>query len=58
MFVDPIIEEVRQARDAYARQFEYDLEAMAEDLRKREQEHPERLVSLQPKTPRRAQSAS
>jgi hypothetical protein len=34
---DPIVEEVRKARDDYARRFSYDLHAMCADLR-REQE--------------------
>ena len=43
-WVDPIVEEVRKARDAYAAQFDYDLKRMFEDLQRREQEHPERLA--------------
>ena len=34
---DPVVAEVRKAREEYARQFNYDLHAMCEDLR-REQE--------------------
>jgi hypothetical protein len=52
MWTDPIVEEVRKARQEYAEQFNYDLHAMAADLRRHEQEHPERLVSLPPKSPR------
>ena len=54
---DPVVEEVRRIREAYAKKFDYDLNAMAEDLRKREQEHPERLVSYPPKRPHRRESA-
>ena len=43
---DEIVEEVRKASDAYFAQFDYDLERVFEDLKKREQEHPERVVSL------------
>jgi hypothetical protein len=46
MFTDPIVEEVRRARQEYVRQFNYDLHAIADDLRKQEQQHAERLVSF------------
>ncbi|MBL7222636.1 MAG: hypothetical protein ISS72_02165 [Candidatus Brocadiae bacterium] len=46
---DPVVDEVRRVREEYAKRFDYDLRAMAADLRKREQEHPERLVSYPPK---------
>lgn len=46
---DPIVEEVRAARDAYARSFDYDPAAIIADLRAREAQHPEQLVSLSPK---------
>ena len=46
---DPIVDQVRRVRREYAEQFAYDLRALAADLRKREQKHPERLVSFQPK---------
>jgi len=53
MLGDPIVEEVRRVRQEYARQFDYDLHAIAADLRKQEQEHPERLVALPSKSPRK-----
>ena len=46
---DPIVEEVRRAREAHARQFDYDLDAICEDLRKREKESGHPTVSLPPK---------
>lgn len=36
MYKDEIVEEVRRIRDAYARQFDYDLTAIARDLKKQE----------------------
>jgi hypothetical protein len=33
---DPIVAEVRKAREEFARQFNYDLHAMCEDLRREE----------------------
>ncbi len=34
MHSDPIVEEVRAVRDAYAKQFGYDLHAICQDLRR------------------------
>ena len=57
MLNDPIVEEVRRIRQEYAKQFDYDVRAIAEDLRRREQRHPERLVSFPPKPIRRRETA-
>lgn len=38
MWKDPIVEEVRKARDEYARRFNYDVDAMFEDLRRKEEQ--------------------
>ena len=46
---DPIVEEVRRARDAHARRFNYDLDAIVKDLQKREKELALPTVSLPPK---------
>lgn len=46
---DPIVEEVRRARDAHAKEFNYDLDAICEDLRKREKASAQPTVSLPPK---------
>ena len=56
MWNDPIVEEVRQVRQAYAKKFNYDLRAMAADLCRKEQEHPDRLVAFPPKPARRRKS--
>jgi hypothetical protein len=48
---DEIVEEVRQERDAFAAEFDYDLEAMAGYLRTKEQEGERKPVSLSPKKP-------
>ena len=57
MQTDPIVEEVRRIRQDYARQFNYDLHALAADLRRHEQEHPERVVTFPPKPVRRSRTA-
>ena len=54
---DPIVEEIRRVRQEYAKQFDYDVRAMAADLREREQQHPDRLVSFPPKPARQKQMA-
>ena len=51
MWTDPIVEEVRRERDAYAAQFDYDLHAMCVDLRQQEQESVQEVVTLPPRRP-------
>ena len=41
---DPIVEEVRKARDAYAKQFNYDLDAIYRDLKAKEGQSGRRVV--------------
>ncbi|MBM3334123.1 hypothetical protein FJY63_05630 [Candidatus Sumerlaeota bacterium] len=53
MLADPIVEEVRRVRREYAKRFNYDLRAIAADLRKQEQQHRERLISFPAKPVRR-----
>jgi hypothetical protein len=50
---DPVVEEIRRIRQAYAKQFDYDLSAIAADLRRKEQEHADQVVSFPPKPARR-----
>ena len=42
---DPIVDEVRQARDAYAARFNYDLRAIFRDLKEQEQRSGRQIVS-------------
>jgi hypothetical protein len=46
---DPIVEEVRAIRDAYARQFGDDLDAIGEDLERRQRERSAPPVTLAPR---------
>ena len=46
MWSDEIVEETRQARDQYAARFNYDLEGIYRDLKKQEEQNPEKFVSL------------
>ena len=49
MWQDPIVAETRSLRDEYARQFNYDADAIFEDLMAKQAMHPERVVSLPPR---------
>jgi len=49
MWNDEIVEETRQVRDRYAVKFEYDLDANYCDLKKQEEQNPDRFISLPPK---------
>jgi hypothetical protein len=42
---DPIVDEVRRARDAYAARFNYDLRAIFRDLKEREKRSGRKFVS-------------
>ena len=46
---DPIVEEIRKVREEHAARFNYDLRAIAEDLRKRQAEGGHKVVSLPPR---------
>ena len=46
---DPIVEEVRRVRDEYARQFNYNLDAICDDLRKKQDQKGRKVVSFPPK---------
>ena len=48
MAIDPIVAEVRQAREAYAKQFNYDVYAMVRDLQERQQKSGRTVVALPP----------
>lgn len=48
---DEIVEEVRTAREAYAAQFDYNLERMFEDLKKKEEHDQAPGANPQPLKP-------
>ena len=50
---DPIVEEVRKARDAYAKRFDYDLDAICRDLQAKQRSSDKKVISLPPKRPRK-----
>ncbi len=49
MAEDPIVEEVRAARDEHAKKFGYDLEAIFRDLKAKEKETGRRYSRLSPR---------
>jgi hypothetical protein len=46
---DPIVEEVRKARQDHAKEFDHNLSAICRDLKRIEQECGHPIVSFQPK---------
>jgi hypothetical protein len=51
MWKDPIVEEVRKAREEYAAKFDFDLDAIYQDLKRGEQEGGRKVVSFPPRKP-------
>ena len=51
MWNDVIVEEVRKARDEYAAQFNYDLDAIFKDMKQQEEKSDCEVVSLPPRKP-------
>jgi hypothetical protein len=49
MWEDPIVEEVRKARDAHAAKFNYNLQAIYRDLKEQEKQSGRTFVSYPPK---------
>jgi hypothetical protein len=49
---DPIVEEVRKARDEYARRFDYDLDAICRDLQEKQEQPGKQAISFPPIRPR------
>ena len=46
MWVDPIVEEIRQIREAYAAKFNYDIEAIVKDIQRQQKESGREFVTL------------
>lgn len=51
MWKDEIVEEVRRHREAYAAKFNFDLQAMYEDLKKAERKSKHKKVSFKHRKP-------
>ena len=52
MWIDPIVAETRKHRDAYAREHNYDMDAIFEDIKKRQLQSGRKLVSRPPRKPK------
>jgi hypothetical protein len=48
MWTDEIVEEIHRIREQYAKSFDYDLDAIFADLRKKEAESGKEVVNLSP----------
>ena len=46
MYQDPIVEEIRQYRNSHAKKYDYDLDAIFEDLKKSEQASSQKIVNF------------
>ena len=54
MWRDPIVEETRKLREQYAGQFHHDVDAIFEDIQKRQAKDNKKPVSFPPRTPTNA----
>jgi hypothetical protein len=54
--MDSLVQEIRKIREAYAREFGYDLQAIHCDLKRQEQASDRRIVSLPPRPPKKVGS--
>ena len=55
---DPVVEEVRAVRDAMAKEFDYDIEKIANAIREREAQSGRKVVCLSPRKPTLSRKAS
>lgn len=55
---DPIVEEVRAAREAYGRRFGFDFRAICRDLQEQERASGRALVSFPPRRPEPIQTVA
>lgn len=46
---DPVVDEIRAIRDEYAKQFNYDLHAIFQDIKKQEMASDRQFVTCSPK---------
>jgi hypothetical protein len=51
MWIDRIVEETRKIREEHASRFNYDLEAIYQNLKEEEKKSGRKVVSLPPKQP-------
>lgn len=51
MWKDPIVSETRELREQYASQFNHDIDAIFEDIQRRQQAQGKKLASFPPRKP-------
>ncbi|MBT4138376.1 MAG: hypothetical protein HOE48_10685 [Candidatus Latescibacteria bacterium] len=51
MWKDPIVEETRKLREEYAAKFNHDIDAIYEDIQKRQIQSAQKPVSFPPRRP-------
>ena len=44
--IDPIVEEIHKIREEYAKKFDYDVDAMFDDLRQKQSQSNHKIVSF------------
>lgn len=52
--MDSLVQEIRTIREEYARQFDFDLQAIHRDLKEQEKASGRQVVSLPPRRPKAA----
>jgi hypothetical protein len=57
MWEDSIVKETRAAREELSAPFNHDLAALCRYLREKEREHPDRVVTLEPRRPELVEAA-
>lgn len=58
MWNDPIVEETRKLRESYAAEHNHDIDAIFEDILKRQKATKRKIVSLSPRKPNQRPSAA
>ena len=56
MWQDPIVEEIHKIREEYARQFNFDIDAICKDIQARQAKSNQEVVSFPPRKPRQKHS--
>jgi hypothetical protein len=49
MDIDPIVEEIRQNRDKYARKFNYNIREICRDIKRKQRQSGRSVVKLEPR---------
>ena len=52
MWQDPIVEEIHKTREEYARQFNFDIDAICKDIQAKQANSDREVVSFPPRKPR------